>query len=68
MALSWQCVAGMYCPSVKKYAANAFVKPEYAKVGTNLAVMIRGQARPSVVVKRPLYVPVYRRENVHTSE
>ncbi len=29
-----RCVAGMYCPTVKKYAANAFVIPDYAKIGT----------------------------------
>ena len=55
------CVDGMYCPTVKKYAANVFVRPELAKVGTPLKVMIRGQAKDAVVVKRPLYVPAYRR-------
>jgi glycine cleavage system T protein len=55
------CVAGMYCPTVKKYAANAFVLPEFAKVGTALAVSIRDKSREAVVVKRPLYVPAYRR-------
>jgi glycine cleavage system T protein len=56
-----RCVAGMYCPTVKKYAANAFVNPQFAKVGTELAVLIRDKARPAVVVKRPLYLPAYRR-------
>jgi glycine cleavage system T protein len=55
------CVAGMYCPTVKKYAANAFVPPELAKEGTALAVSIRDKAREARVVKRPLYVPAYRR-------
>lgn len=55
------CVAGMYCPSVKKYAANAFVRPDLAKVGTPLKVIIRGQPKDAVVVKRPLYIPAYRR-------
>jgi len=55
------CVAGMYCPTVKKYAANAFVDHELSKVGTALAVSIRDKPRDAVVVKRPLYVPVYRR-------
>jgi glycine cleavage system T protein len=55
------CVAGMYCPTVKKYAANAFVLPELAKPGTALAVSIRGKPRDAVVVKRPLYLPSYRR-------
>ncbi len=56
-----RCVAGMYCPTVKKYAANAFVNPNYAKIGTNLSVIIRGQPRSAEVIKRPFYVPVYRR-------
>jgi glycine cleavage system T protein len=56
-----QVVAGMFCPTVKKYAANAFVRPDLAKVGTALAVVIRGQLKQAVVVKRPLYLPAYRR-------
>jgi len=55
------CVAGMYCPTVKKYAANAFVKPEFAKVGTALKIAVRGAFKDAVVVKRPLYIPAYRR-------
>jgi aminomethyltransferase len=55
------CVAGMYCPTVKKYAANAFVDAPLAKAGTALAVKIRDRPRDAVVVKRPLYVPAYRR-------
>lgn len=55
------CVAGMFCPTVKKYAANAFVLPEFVKAGTRLQVIIHGKAKEAVVVKRPLYVPAYRR-------
>jgi glycine cleavage system T protein len=56
-----RCVAGMYCPTVKKYAANAFVQPEFAREGQALEVLIRGQGRSARVVKRPLYIPAYRR-------
>ncbi|HOX13248.1 MAG TPA: glycine cleavage system aminomethyltransferase GcvT [Spirochaetia bacterium] len=55
------CAAGMFCPTVKKYAANAFVPPELSKVGTPLKVVIHGKPKDAVVVKRPLYVPAYRR-------
>ncbi|MEW6565198.1 MAG: glycine cleavage system aminomethyltransferase GcvT [Spirochaetota bacterium] len=55
------CVAGMYCPTTETYSANVFVPPAFAKVGTELAVSIRGSAKPAVVVQRPLYVPTYRR-------
>jgi glycine cleavage system T protein len=60
-ASAGRCVAGMFCPSVKKYAANAFVAPEFSKAGTALAVSIRDKPREALVVKRPLYVPAYRR-------
>ncbi|GAB6277396.1 MAG: glycine cleavage system aminomethyltransferase GcvT [Rectinema sp.] len=55
------CVAGMFCPTVKKYAANAFIAPDFAKAGTDVSVIIRGQPRAAVVIKRPLYIPAYRR-------
>lgn len=55
------CVAGMYCPTVKKYAANAFVETAEAGLGNQLSVIIRGQPKPALVVKRPLYIPAYRR-------
>lgn len=54
-------VAGMFCPTLKKFAANALVEPASGKIGTALAVTIRGKPAPSVVVKRPLYIPTYRR-------
>jgi glycine cleavage system T protein len=54
-------VAGMFCPSVKKFAANAFVEPSLAKTGTVLAVAIRGKPVTATVIKRPLYTPTYRR-------
>lgn len=60
-AVVGKCVTGMYCPTVKKYAANAFVGSAHSKVGTALGVVIRDKARDAVVVKRPLYVPAYRR-------
>ncbi len=56
-----ECVAGMFCPTVKKYAANAFVAPAFAKLGTAVKVVIHGRPRDAIVVKRPLYVPAYRR-------
>jgi glycine cleavage system T protein len=55
------CVAGMFCPTVKKYAANVFVSPEFAKVGTKVQVLIHGKPKDAVVIKRPLYIPAYRR-------
>ena len=54
-------VAGMFCPTTGTYSANAFVTPEYTAAGTLLAVEIRGNPKEAEVIKRPLYVPVYRR-------
>jgi glycine cleavage system T protein len=55
------CASGMFCPSVGTYAANVLVPPEYIKTGTALGVKIRDSVKSAVVVKRPLYIPVYRR-------
>lgn len=55
------CVAGMFCPTVGTYSANAFVPPEYAVVGTTLGISIRQTIKTAVVQKRPLYIPTYRR-------
>jgi glycine cleavage system T protein len=57
-----RCVAGMFCPTVGTYSANALVPPEYAAPGTVLQVLIRDRAKEAVVVKRPLYTPVYRKK------
>jgi glycine cleavage system T protein len=54
-------VAGMFCPTVGTYSANAFVPLPYSAAGTKLAVEIRGNLKDAVVVKRPLYSPVYRK-------
>jgi glycine cleavage system T protein len=56
-----ECAAGMFCPTVKKYAANAFVDPAFAKAGTAVQVIVHGKPKDGVVVKRPLYLPAYRR-------
>jgi glycine cleavage system T protein len=54
-------VSGMFCPTVGTFSANAFTAPDYARCGTSLSVEIRGNPKAAVVVKRPLYIPVYRR-------
>ncbi|MDR1143026.1 MAG: glycine cleavage system aminomethyltransferase GcvT [Spirochaetaceae bacterium] len=55
--------AGMFCPTTGTYSANVFIPPEYTRAGTKLAVEIRGAAKEAEVVKRPLYMPVYRRKS-----
>jgi glycine cleavage system aminomethyltransferase T len=56
-----EAVCGMFCPTVRKYACNAYIPAGMAKPGTAVAVSIRGAAKPGTTVKRPLYVPTYRR-------
>jgi aminomethyltransferase len=55
-----QVVTGMYAPTVEKYCGHAFVAPQYAKIGTELQIMIRNKAKDAVVVKRPFYKPAYK--------
>ncbi len=56
-----QVVTGLYAPSVEKYCGHAFVPPEYAKVGTDIQIIIRNKPKAAVVVKRPFYRPAYRK-------
>jgi glycine cleavage system T protein len=58
-----RCAAGMFCPTTGSYSANVLVPPAYAATGTALKVLIRGNPKDAVVVKRPLYIPVYRRNH-----
>ena len=47
--------SGSYAPSADKYIAMAYVETALAGAGTELAVEIRGQAKPARVVKTPFY-------------
>jgi aminomethyltransferase len=47
--------SGTWSPSLGEAIALAYVPTAAAKVGSQLAVQIRGKAEPAVVVKRPFY-------------
>ena len=47
--------SGSWSPTLQQGIALAYVPTELAKVGTGLAVQIRGKAEPALVVKRPFY-------------
>jgi aminomethyltransferase len=47
--------SGTFGPSVEKSIAMAYVETPLSSVGTDLAVEIRGQARPARVVKTPFH-------------
>jgi glycine cleavage system T protein len=55
-----RCAAGMFCPTAGTYSANVLAPPQYAPPGTRLKVLIRGNPKEAVVIKRPLYIPAYR--------
>ncbi len=52
---------GLYSPTTDRYVGMGYVEAKYAAVGTSLAVVIRGRPRAAQVVRRPFYVPAYRR-------
>ena len=49
--------SGSWSPTLAEPIALAYVPAELARVGTELAVEIRGKAEPAMVVKRPFYRP-----------
>ncbi len=52
---------GLYAPTVEKYCGHAFVPPQYAKVGTELQILIRNKPKSAIVIRRPFYKPSYRK-------
>ena len=53
-------VEGLYAPTADKYCGHAFVDLLHTTVGTNLLIVIRGQPKTAIVVKRPFHRPSYR--------
>jgi aminomethyltransferase len=49
--------SGTWSPTLGEAIALAYVPSDAARIGTQLAVEIRGKAEPAVVVKRPFYRP-----------
>jgi len=47
--------SGGWSPSLQAGIALAYVPPALARLGSTVAVEIRGKAEPAVVVKRPFY-------------
>lgn len=52
--------SGMKSPTLDKFLAMAYVPAEYSTPGAKLDVVVRGQPKAAVVVKRPFYKPKYR--------
>jgi aminomethyltransferase len=47
--------SGTWSPTLGEAIALAYVPSDAARIGTELAVEIRGKAEPALVVKRPFY-------------
>ena len=54
-AVVGEVTSGSWSPSLGKAIALASVPVAVAKLGTELAVEVRGKAEPATVVKRPFY-------------
>lgn len=52
---------GMKSPTTGRFVGLAFVPASAARLGTKIDIVIRDAARQAVVVKRPFYIPAYRR-------
>ncbi len=53
--------SGMYAPTVGKYLALAYVPAEHSALGTEVGILIRNKVKPARIVKKPFYLPAYRR-------
>jgi aminomethyltransferase len=54
-AVVGEVTSGSWAPSLGKAIALALVPSELARLGSELAVEIRGRSEPATVVKRPFY-------------
>ena len=52
---------GMFAPTVEKFLGMAFVPFHLRKIGTEIEILVHGKPRKAKIVKRPFYIPAYRR-------
>lgn len=53
---------GMKAPTSGRFVGLAYVPASHAALGSEIDILIRDQPKRAVVVKRPFYVPAYRRK------
>ena len=51
---------GMKSPTLDQFVGMGYVPSSYSKLGTEIAVVVRGQAKKAKIVKRPFYRPRYK--------
>jgi aminomethyltransferase len=54
--------SGLFAPTLKSFLAMAYVPRSLSARGTELEIMIREKATRAKIVKKPFYVPAYRRQ------
>jgi len=52
---------GMFSPTTERYLGMAYVPHEISAQGTQIEIVIRDKPKRARVVRRPFYVPAYRR-------
>lgn len=52
---------GMFSPTMERYLGMAYVPREISAQGTEIEILIRDRPKRAKIVKRPFYVPAYRR-------
>ncbi|MEN6478211.1 MAG: glycine cleavage T C-terminal barrel domain-containing protein [Anaerolineales bacterium] len=53
--------SGMYAPTLDEFLGMGYVPTALRRPGTEIAISIRGREHRAVIVKKPFYVPSYRR-------
>jgi aminomethyltransferase len=53
--------SGMFSPTTGRYVGMAFVPVELSEIGNEIEIEIRGKPVKAKIVKRPFYIPAYRR-------
>lgn len=52
---------GMFSPTTSRFVGMAFVPREISRIGTPIEIQIRKKVVEARIVKRPFYIPAYRR-------
>ena len=52
--------SGMKSPTLDKFLGMGYVPRQFSALGTEIDVMVRGQAKRAAIVKRPFYTPRYK--------
>lgn len=53
--------SGMFSPTTGRYLGLAYVPKEMSALGTEISILIREKPKKAKIVKRPFYIPAYRR-------